>query len=1095
MKTQSSRRKLPHPIWVASVATLQLLFPTSLFAQTTVNLIAYWDFNNTNVVDQTVAKVGGFVGVLTNGAAYSADQGGHTGKTNDFAVDFGTNAATRSVRITDASLLTQLNTAAAADHLTVSFWLRWNQAPVNNSAVWFISPSSSSGTRGLQTHMPYGNGTIYFDTGGTTANTQRLQVGQPTGINWQLWHHIALVKDSTNKEIWLDGTRLAQGTTANPLVTDFTEIVLGLDMSNTNNQFRGTIDDFAVFGSALEQGLIGALVNGVAPDDLQQLAGDADGDGMPGWYEQLHGFDPNDPSDGPQDTDSDGLTNVQEYQKGTDPRNADTDGDSLMDGVETGTGTWVSATDTGTNPLIADTDGDGLKDGVEDNTGIFGDATHTGTNPHLADTDGDKFPDGAEVSLGSSPLDQNSVPNLGSGVVKLIAYWDFNDVSVATQTVDKVHGIAGSLLNGAVYTANQGGRTGQAGDEGINFGTAGVAGRTVRVSGGTGTNNISAWLSSAAVGDQITVSFWQKWNVAAANSSAFWMVSPSSSGVSRGFQAHCPYGNGNMYFDTAGCCTADTQRLQAAAPSGFNFQDWHHFAYVKNGSTKQIWIDGTLFLEGSGASPLPTDMTELYLGMDYSAQANTARIVMDDFAVFASALNADRINALSYGVSPIDLESATGDSDSDGLPDWWEDHYGLNKASSADAALDGDNDGLTNLQEYTIKTDPTIADTDGDGANDGAEFNTGTNPLKPDTDGDGLKDGVEDNTGIFVDATHTGTNPFFPDSDGDLYSDGAEVILGSSPVSASSIPITPGGTNLLAYWDFNNSSVATQTVDRIHSFVGELLNGAAFTSDQLGRSGQPGDRAVDFGSTAVAGRGVHVTGAQWLDAGGVPDAMTVSFWQKWNTNIANSSAFWFVSPLSANGQRGAHAETPWGDGNIPWDTGGTAVPSQRIIANITTFTNLAANSFFTNWHHFAFVKNGTSKEVWLDGRLFNSTNTAAVNFLPIDFTEIYLGVEPGGANNMRARMDDFAVYASALTPTQIGLLAQGASPIDFKIPELPPSITSASVSSGSITILWTGGGTLQSSPVLGPSASWNTAGTGGVFSEPASGTKFYRVSR
>jgi hypothetical protein len=44
---------------------------------------------------------------------------------------------------------------------------------------------------------------------------------------------------------------------------------------------------------------------------------------------------------------------------------ADDDGDGLLDTVETGTGIYVSPTDTGSNPLDSDSDGDGRPDGVE----------------------------------------------------------------------------------------------------------------------------------------------------------------------------------------------------------------------------------------------------------------------------------------------------------------------------------------------------------------------------------------------------------------------------------------------------------------------------------------------------------------------------------------------------------------------------------------------------------------------------------------------------------------------------------------------------------------------------------------------------------
>jgi hypothetical protein len=47
------------------------------------------------------------------------------------------------------------------------------------------------------------------------------------------------------------------------------------------------------------------------------------------------------------------------------------------------------------------------------------------------------------------------------------------------------------------------------------------------------------------------------------------------------------------------------------------------------------------------------------------------------------------------------------DMDSDGLPDEWEKIFGLSDADPADAALDGDNDGLDNRQEYAAGTNPT----------------------------------------------------------------------------------------------------------------------------------------------------------------------------------------------------------------------------------------------------------------------------------------------------------------------------------------------------------------------------------------------------
>jgi hypothetical protein len=50
------------------------------------------------------------------------------------------------------------------------------------------------------------------------------------------------------------------------------------------------------------------------------------------------------------------------------------------------------------------------------------------------------------------------------------------------------------------------------------------------------------------------------------------------------------------------------------------------------------------------------------------------------------------------------------DSDSDGMDDCWEEQYGLNPDDPADALLDNDGDGTTNLQEYNAGTDPNTFD-------------------------------------------------------------------------------------------------------------------------------------------------------------------------------------------------------------------------------------------------------------------------------------------------------------------------------------------------------------------------------------------------
>ncbi len=79
-----------------------------------------------------------------------------------------------------------------------------------------------------------------------------------------------------------------------------------------------------------------------------------------------------------------------------------------------------------------------------------------------------------------------------------------------------------------------------------------------------------------------------------------------------------------------------------------------------------------------------------------------------------------RKNPRTFGNDPINWDAAAPtpgransaalqDTDGDGMTDLWEDLYTLDKNSPADAALDSDTDGHTNLQEYLAGTHPRDA--------------------------------------------------------------------------------------------------------------------------------------------------------------------------------------------------------------------------------------------------------------------------------------------------------------------------------------------------------------------------------------------------
>jgi hypothetical protein len=171
--------------------------------------------------------------------------------------------------------------------------------------------------------------------------------------------------------------------------------------------------------------------------------------------------------------------------------------------------------------------------------------------------------------------------------------------------------------------------------------------------------------------------------------------------------------------------------------------------------------DGDLLYFAAGGLPggLSIDkLTGEISGAIAAGQAGT-------WTVTASASDGPGID-----VAQFEWVVSGADTDGDGMPD------------ATDP--DDDNDGLTDLQEQQLTTDPLMIDTDGDGLADGAggvvsvlDFPTGI-----DVDGDGFVDGEQD----------LGTDPTNDDTDGDRVTDGAEIALyGIDPTISNTGDVAP----------------------------------------------------------------------------------------------------------------------------------------------------------------------------------------------------------------------------------------------------------------------------------------------------------------
>lgn len=138
-----------------------------------------------------------------------------------------------------------------------------------------------------------------------------------------------------------------------------------------------------------------------------------------------------------------------------------------------------------------------------------------------------------------------------------------------------------------------------------------------------------------------------------------------------------------------------------------------------------------------------------------------------------------------------------------GISPFWLERYGLSVSDPSDLEKDGDDDGLTLLEEFEYNTDPLHEDTDRDGYTDGQEVDNNYSPTgngRFDANSNGLPDTWEEEFGVpedqseqaddpdndqlsNIDELRYGTNPMVADTDGDGFSDGQETKNGYDPAA------------------------------------------------------------------------------------------------------------------------------------------------------------------------------------------------------------------------------------------------------------------------------------------------------------------------
>lgn len=135
-------------------------------------------------------------------------------------------------------------------------------------------------------------------------------------------------------------------------------------------------------------------------------------------------------------------------------------------------------------------------------------------------------------------------------------------------------------------------------------------------------------------------------------------------------------------------CARGTRFPKVTLDLNFNSEDTGHPAPARI-ELEDVFVSSDTI---SAAGERPEESFDLVFGRivyTYFPNRFTSQVVNYDFRF--------KTGSVGSGTNP--------DTDSDGLPDAWEATYGF-PIGKNDAAADADGDGLTNLQEYQLGTDP-----------------------------------------------------------------------------------------------------------------------------------------------------------------------------------------------------------------------------------------------------------------------------------------------------------------------------------------------------------------------------------------------------
>lgn len=155
--------------------------------------------------------------------------------------------------------------------------------------------------------------------------------------------------------------------------------------------------------------------------------------------------------------------------------------------------------------------------------------------------------------------------------------------------------------------------------------------------------------------------------------------------------------------------------------------------------------------------------------------------------------------------------------------------------------------------------------------------------------------------------------------------------------------------------------------------------------------------------------------------------LTVTFWSHdLGRTLAYNNAF---AGLDAGGNEKVKVHLPWTT-DVVLRAGGQGINKTTTLGEVTG-----------GWHHWAFVvKGGTGEmEIYRNGSLWHNGSSAYMSGIS-GITNFMIGNKPGDTGNgFQGALDDFRIYSTALSASEISAVYAEVPPVTTTLPPLAPS--------------------------------------------------------